>query len=491
MRRRVGASVSVLVVLVGGWAWAQKVPTRADVERVDGLFALGNYSRAYQVLDEIAQSREASKTVRLDAQNRLAFFYEEYAGDFTTALTLYARTERALPERALPERTVTERAGSEKSDRDGKGDGGDAGVGSADPDRGALRELKEYAAEGIERIRSRQRRYADEDAALAGVQSAGIRSEKPEGIKRNIEDLRTIVERQPDYYRAAEVYYYIGVHYVELERYRRAAAAFDRALELKPAMMFYVDVGFQVEIARTRYQRRAASRIAWTALIVLLLVGGAVFYASRPWRGVPIRAFVVLGIAILLWVGTFLASYALLARTVDVEGLSARYTGECPAYVSAERGSPGSEVTDRLLVYGIMGVAGVWAFAVGLRKLRKGLLRVSAGAALGLVLFSSLAAIFYLRHCDTEGTFESSGRPGTAEYYATGSVQFFLRDLEPFILTDPLRYPNLVVLHTSDEHFANWIIEYCPFDNVTEDAATGPEIEGGETGTKEEGDRRE
>lgn len=445
MRRGIRLAAALLI-LPAALLRAQDAGSAVRIEaRIEALISAGNYSRAFTLLNEAVQDSSVDPVAKAESRLSLAEFYEEQVGDYTGAAMLYGAVARE----------GTDPASSA---------GGAAGDANS-PAQSGLARIASRAAAAKAELEARAEAFAEEDRTLSEIRAATGPQTEEAVLRVHVTRLEDLVGREPPYYRESEALYYLGMNLAHLGKLGAAVARLEEAVAAKPAMRFFLDVEFQLDTLRTKHARRTAGAIATSVLAVLLGAGAVLFYASRPWRGLRSSAWLVLAGALALWAGVFFASSAVFARTVPTDELAAKYTGECPAFVSAAYGTPGSAVLNYLLAYGAVGVVGVFGFAVAVRR-RLLWLRVGLTTTVGLLLFSALATLYYLDYCSSDGTFESIGRPDTVAYYARGSVLYFLRDPEPFILTDPLAYPNLVVLHTDDDMFAEWIVQHCPFDNV-------------------------
>jgi len=200
---------------------------------------------------------------------------------------------------------------------------------------------------------------------------------------------------------------------------------------------------------------------------MVLICSIVVIYVSRPWRWVRWGHLDVVLAVMVLWLLGFSLSYKWVGgRFEATETIAKEINAELPAFISASAGSPGSEVTKYLFLYGLVGVAGTFAFCVGMSRFKYRWLALIVNCVFGLLLCGCLASVFYMRYCCDKTVFRSPGKGGL--YYLKGNIYSVVSEPEPYILTNPKAYPNLNLSNMREGDFKEWVKKYCPFDDTGE-----------------------
>ena len=250
----------VLLVPRGAAAQPASAAPTDPVAIAQEHFDRGEFAEGRKVLNQatLDQRRDHKEYARLLI--KLAFFYEHYAGDYRY-VNGYLREIRKLKLPADNPHLVEARAIQQRVD--------------------AL-----------------ARDYKKEEAYLAKVR---IYSKEPEILQERIAELQDLIKRRPDYPRLAAAYHYLGENQLRLERYKEAYRAFDKALELRPAIMFSLPTKERKSKAFELWVRQDLARWSWGLLGALGLLGSVLFYICRPWQRLGRRHLAVFAGLLAAW----------------------------------------------------------------------------------------------------------------------------------------------------------------------------------------------
>ena len=211
------------------------------ISQAESLFELGEYAEGVELLTAARDNEGLSSEQRCNILVALADAHAEYTGDYSAALDCY---RLVLAADVLP---------------------GHASKSSARPQ--------------MMRIESFTRKYAEQNTVIEEIAKSA--SEK---AGEHIGYLEEIAAKSGDYYRLAEVYYYLGVGYVSLGEYERGADALAKALKLKPGLDTWLSVDEHVETAEGQVKANGIEKQRWAVSGVLLVMAVIVVCISKPWR---------------------------------------------------------------------------------------------------------------------------------------------------------------------------------------------------------------
>ncbi|MHC4211763.1 MAG: hypothetical protein ACYSWP_00185 [Planctomycetota bacterium] len=412
--------ISVLLVVI-----CPVAIVAGPAEEAQGLFNERQYGKGFSLLNRALRDKRLSQLQRAQALETYARFYEDFMGSPDGALRRY----KSVLKTKLP----------------------------------GNHPLKENAREQINRLEALKRKYAKQDAVIKKVRSISSRRPSDSQIENQIRMLQGIIDDHPQYYRLVEVYHYLGLHYMALEENGKAYKHFQQCLELKSYIDAYLPVSARARIAYARSIADVTGQTAWTILGILLLVCAASFYLCRPWRGVNGRLIVIALVLAGLFVGVYCLTWFMIARSFEPEFDIIKQIGvSFPFFASATFSAPGSAVVRYLLFYGLTGIAAIFVFSTATSRLKGKFKSVLLNAVFGLLLFCSLAVVFFLRHCYDKSTFKSHSE-GLMQY-PNSKLYFIVDEPERYILTNPKAYPNLNIRNMKDAHLKSWIQKHCPFD---------------------------
>lgn len=323
---------------------------------------------------------------------------------------------------------------------------------------GADNPIKISAQKEFSRLESLKSKFMPQDLLLKKL--AMFETTNKAEINQEIQQLISIVNERPDYYRLAEVYYYLGRKYLSTENYHKAYLSLTKSLAMKPAINFYLPVNVNIEQAYSKWLRWTINSTSLVILSILLTVTIVIFYLARPWKWVTPRNLFIILIISILWLIIFAGSYALLVGGRKISDKTmADISATAPCFVSFAPGSPNWQVLQNLFIYSIVGLAGLFLFSIGTSRLKYRWITISTNTLFAMLLFLSLITIFYLQNCDQKSVFNSGQQNGIL-HYIEGSNYFITFGMEPYVLTNPTAYPNLALVNVSDIHMKEWIEKY-------------------------------
>jgi len=371
-------------------ASAAAAPAAEVVATAERHFQAGEYAEGLRVLNLAARHARRNHADYARVLMTLARFYDAYAGDHRRVAG-HLREVRRLK---LP---------------------------ADNPDVQAAQQLQQkldalasqYKAE--DELLGRVKRYKTDRAVLT----------------RRVAELTQLIETRPDYPRLAAAYHHLGETHLQLDQYRLAYRAFERAVELKPAIGFSLPTPVRRARAFDLWVRGDLSVGVWAVLGGLLLLAAVLFHRSRAWRRLGVRhALVLVGLVGSWWLFFRGAVWLLGSRITAVPEALPN-----PVYLHTALGSPMSQELDTLFLYGLVGVLGAFVLSVGAARLRPRWTWACANAAAVMVLCACLMTQFYLRYGLALVEPAASGRYP----YLRGALYYTLTaNQDPFILTDPL-----------------------------------------------------
>jgi len=393
------------------------------VSEVQTLLEQKEYSKAMGLLNRILRARALSPSQRGQALEIQAHFYEELMGNPDGALRSYKK----ILDVKLPE------------------------------DHSA----RSMANKEIARLNALKKKYSKQDLLLKQSRIASSRGEDKNNIKKQIAQLHALIEESPEYYKLAEAYYYLGVHYMSLEKYYKSGKIFEKCVQIKPCMNFYLAVEVRAEVSKTRWIVTTVKKTAWAIIGVLLVFTVISFYLSRPWRWLKIKHLAMGLMMVILWWAIFTGSHIYFGEIFQAdETIVNTINSQAPRFVNATPSSPGAEIATHLFLYGLVATLGMFVFSIGTSRLKSIRTTILINAMFGLLLFSSLTAVFYMRYCDQQGTF--GAKEENLISLANGHIYFAQDEMEPMILTNPKAYPNISITLARDLDFQEWFEQHCP-----------------------------
>lgn len=397
------------------------------------LFKQGQYKEGLDVLNLALRQYRMEPLNQIHVRKSLAEFYEKYVGNYDVALRHYKQILKA----PLP---------------------------ADDP-------MRSLAQKEISRLEALDTGHSRQNSLLRQMRTSTSKRQDEADVKEQVAMLEAFVRDNPEYYRLTEACYYLGLNYMSLSKFGRACKAFERCEQLRPSIDFFLPVRARFDVAHARWIDATANAIVWGTLGVLSLIVMIVFYMSRPWQWVKLRHIIGGLVMVFLWWAVFNIAYICFGERLEfTDTVTEQIQVELPAFVSASRGSLGSEVSKQLFLYGLVALWGMFLLAIGTSRFKHRWLTLMINPILGLLLFACLTSVFYLRYCNNKSIFNSQAK--NVLYYPSGVLYFAMQEPEPYVLTNPKAYPNLKTdeSYISDRYLREWIDRYCPFDQPNEEA---------------------
>jgi tetratricopeptide (TPR) repeat protein len=399
------------------------------VPEAEMLFRKGYYGKGFSLLTNALRTRKLDEVTRLTVMKALADFYGKEAGNTEKALMVYKKIIRDKTSESFP----------------------------------AKREVQRE----ISLINMHKEKYHKHDALLKKTRTSLSHVNQPDQIKDEIRQLNALIQNNPNYYKLFEAYYCLGLKYMTLKKYSKAKKYLDKALELKPALNFYLPVNRQKEKVHTLHIQTIVDRSIWIGMGMLFLIVIIIFYSSRPWQWVTFKHLAVGIILVLVWIAVFHISFRYIGAWLESSQLEKYGTSSLISLmVFSTPGSPGSSLAHFMCLYGIVGIIGAFLFSIGVARLRRRWLAAGINAIFTILLFSALLSMFYIRNCEIKGITPVAPNKKALDFMK-GTLQFYVPEPEPYILTDPKRFTrlNLLKLHEDKPYIWNWLRQ---FDNHSE-----------------------
>jgi tetratricopeptide (TPR) repeat protein len=324
--------------------------------------------------------------------------------------------------------------------------------------------LKQAAREAMAGIKALETKYREENVWLKTLMARANRKREPDAVKKDISQLETFIRDNPGYYLLHEVYYTLGLNYRALKEHGNVYRSLEKAMEIKPGIVFYLAVKWPARRAYEEYVRVAVNNVTRGLFWVLAVITMVVFYAAKPWKWPGVKHIIIVMVLVLSWWIVFNLSHVIVGAVFENSQknrvVTAADRGKDIEYHGSLPGSPGSEVMDHLFRYGVIGVVSIFIFSMAMRGFRYKKLAVVLCCTYGFLLFLAFSTLFYMKYCHRAGTFKSGGKG--IFYYLSGGIHLKSGAPEPDILTDPLSYPGLNTGNIKDPYLRDWVIKYCP-----------------------------
>jgi hypothetical protein len=238
-----------------------------------------------------------------------------------------------------------------------------------------------------------------------------------------------------------------------------------KAVELKPAVNFYLPVNVYKDMAYAEWVRKVINSVLYSTAAVLLIITIIVFYSSFPWRWLKFRHIIAGLILVLLWLIVLATAMLLLSseHVISAE-MIAKINAAPPCFVAYWTDNPQQQILKHLFFFGFIGISAVFIFSAGTSRFKCRWMTLLTNAIFALLVFTTLIGIFYMQNCDRKSVFTSQSQTGLGGYLR-GSSYFVNFNIEPYVLTNPKAYPDLAIDNITDVHLREWIQKYCPFSS--------------------------
>jgi tetratricopeptide (TPR) repeat protein len=401
------------------------------VTQAKALFSQGKYIDGGNMLNNAMRDKSLTSLQRNQLIYSLGDFNNEYVGDFKTAIKLFGRVAKS--------------------------------------DLADDQDIKIKAKEKIAAIEELMLKFSAQDKIYKKISNQSFQQIPIEQTQELILQLNKLALQNPDYYKIAHVHFFIGHNQEKVKNYGLAYKSFQKAVSIKPALGFYLPVS-RMDFVLAKWRRQIANTTTWAVAGILLVIIAMSYYLSKPWKWIRFKHVIGGVVMLALWWGVFNISHIWLASRYVVPHDINSNPGADPEYPSATPGSYGGEIAGCLFVYGLVGVAGLYVFALGTSRLKSRWLVVCLNGIIGLFILSTMTTIFYLRHCDGKYETISNDREGLM-YYVASDMYFRTNEPEASFLTTPKAFPNPMI-NNSPEDLKQWLLLHGKFDDP-------PKVEGG------------
>jgi tetratricopeptide (TPR) repeat protein len=308
------------------------------------------------------------------------------------------------------------------------------------------------ARDGIKRIEDYSQKFAGEIELFKEI-------EKRTREDANLEKLNTrlleIISNNSNELLLANAYYYLGNVYLDQKIYWPAYQVLHKVVELKPAFNYYLPVNTLQYDAYNQWLLNLIADIAWTVLLALLIFISMVFYLSRPWQWLNIKIAVSAIIIILLF-----AAFGLLVMWIinKTSAPPSNYMSP-PIYYRANFGGFNAWLPIKSLLYILTAFVGVIILVISTLRFKHRWTWRLINIFAAILLFSGLFTVFFLRYGYDSSNYSINSfyreKNKTFSYFS-GKTYFRLRDVRPFVLTNPKAYPDLGTKKIDEPVFARW-----------------------------------
>jgi tetratricopeptide (TPR) repeat protein len=409
MRKKLNilSTTAIIIVLLANFC-----PAEEDViTQINRCFENKQFTRGLNILEKALNERNELKPELLLMK---ANFYENYAGNLLQANRFYQQIlQLNLP--SDQKYTIDARA-------------------------------------GIKRIEDYSQKFAGEIALFKVMEK---RTREDAELEKLNTRLLEIISNNSNKLLLANAYYYLGNVYLDQKIYWPAYQMLLKVVELKPAFNYYLPVNTLQYDAYNQWLLNLIADIAWTLLLALLIFIASVFYFSRPWQWLNVTIAATAITIILLF-----AASSLLAMWI-INKMSApppNYMSP-PVYYRANFGGFNAWLPIKSLLYILTAFVGVIILVISTLRFKHRWTWRLINIFSAILLFSSLFTVFFLRYGYDSSNYSINSfyreKNKTFSYFS-GRTYFRLRDVRPFVLTNPKAYPDLGTKKIDEPVFARW-----------------------------------
>jgi len=364
-------------------------------DQADAQFADANYAAGRKTLVDALDTLDLTLDQRARINDRLARFYEELVGSELQP----KRHWQTLADMPLP------------------------------PDHSAIVNARTQLA----RLTANEAKYAEPHQAVRYANYPPENADRTpdelrkrtEEIHARIADLHAIALENPNYPHMAHLYHTIGVNHMWIKEYSPAIEAFDKAIELRPAIDLIHPTGTYRTTAMLEWIHENVPAAAYAVIALIALITTAAFVALRRWRKLRWAHALVAAIVLAGWCAVFFSAVAIVK---DLEFPVPAEAFAEPIEIHVALGQTGGEHLMPLFWYGLAAVAGSVLFTAVSSAIRNGVLRLAANLTVSLVLSAALITLAYLGHYSRQPVFHRTGNG--AESYLKSTLNFHLKTIE-------------------------------------------------------------
>jgi len=314
------------------------------------------------------------------------------------------------------------------------------------------------AQDGIKRIDAFNTKYDKQLQFLQKVNRHVFGFGKKQHDQEFIDMLSDFVSNTNDEQLLALAHYYLGRLFFSKEQQEPLLAykAICKSLELKPAIGYYVPVIGRKEAAYERWFSNLITHFLWVIAAVLLVFIALVFYFSRPWQWFNFRtAIFVLAVSLLFAVLMLFVMWLVIKMTT----LPENYVSP-PVYFRTDLGGFNNFIPTKFLLYTLTALGGTICLVVSTLQFKHRWTWRLINVVVVCMLFTTMYSIFVFRYCKVPSDYSTTSfyrEKGETFSYLSGVTYFRLRDLRPFVLTNPRTYPDLGTAKMDEQVFARWL----------------------------------
>ena len=314
------------------------------------------------------------------------------------------------------------------------------------------------AQDGIKRIDAFNTKYNSQLQFLQKVNRHVFGLGDKQQDEKIVGMLSDFVSNTKDEQLSALAHYYLGHLFFNKKQQEpwQSYKAICKSLELRPALGYYLPVVDRKEAAYEQWFLNLITRFVWATTAVLLVFIALVFYFSRPWQWFNFRMVVfVLSVNLLFAAFFALAMWLVIKMTTLPENYMSP-----PVYFRTDLGGFNSLIPTKFFLYTLAALGGTICLVVStLRFKHRWTWRLINVIIVG-VLFTTIYSVFVMRYCREPSEYSLNSfyrEKGDTFSYLTGTTYFRLRDVRPFVLTNPRLYPDLGTAKMDEKVFESWL----------------------------------
>jgi len=276
-------------------------------------------------------------------------------------------------------------------------------------------------------------------------------------IFQQVERLKMIIEGTEDSTQQALAHYYLGNVYSALEKNLKAYRAYKTALRYKPCLGYHLAAVAFKDKSYKEWIEGLLKGLTWFVLGLTGLLIIAIMISSRPWRWLTLKKVGVFFAA--TSVISILVLFVLFLMTRVFSPSGAAYYGE-PVFVNTSFGGFGFEILKTFFIYVFIGLFASSVPALCTIRFRHVMTWRSINIIISMILFISLMMNFYLEYKEnlSDYSLQFFSKDETHRFsYFSGDSYYLIKDVRPFVLTDPKTYQGLNIDKMNEPVFRKWL----------------------------------
>jgi len=386
LKIKMAVAISLIFLLMNVVGEAGTASRCLDEEAV---FRTGEYVKGVARLNSIIGKPDTDNEILVCALHVLAELYEDRVGDYERALLLYNKVTAS-------------------------------GVPESNP-------VQQVAKDAVSRLLHLKKQNMALDKRLPFLKSRAAIETEREPLLQLVRELDSIIDDNDRYYRNHEIFYYKGVIWLKLYEYGRSMEAFNTALQLKPALDFYLPVTRVRDQASKLHKKNMVTNFATITTGILFCLAAGVFFFSKPRTWLRLKHIFFLTLILTCWYALFTLSFQWFASNSGaLETIQQDPNTVLPVFVYSGPGEPGAEVAQALFRYGFIGIIVLFLFTTGIGRRAKRFTALVMNYLFAWLLFISVSALFYMHYCDGKSFYEA--KQGSALNHINGNIYFHIDD---------------------------------------------------------------